>query len=415
MSRYFEVLFYQDGKKMKKLIQAKNKYEAIKSITSKNKTTIIRVKQKPALLKPINKNIKDFLQKTLFVKKINAEEFIVVLKELGFMINAGISLKNALLQSIDSTKNKAIKEILITSLKDIENGTSLSHSFEKYKKTISTLPAAIIGAAEIRGMVGKGFLDLALMLETIKQNQDNIKKALRMPLLSLIVLCGAFIFLILNIIPRFKQLFHKFDTNLPLPTQILLSIENVLTCYGVFLIFVLIVVFLMHKYFYHFNSNYAFKFDAIILKLPFIGNMLRIYQLGYFMNVLSKLLDSNINLNVAIMSALKSVHNNYIQQRLLQIDTTMHKGESFYKAIKNTELFDDIILKMIKTAEESGNFEEMIKNIAHYYQNRFQKTVDSLVIYLEPLLMAVVAIFVLILALGIFMPMWNLSSTIKGG
>ena len=163
------------------------------------------------------------------------------------MTNAGISLRDSIYEAVTSTKNKQIKQIGKRAKDDIEAGLSLSDSLSHYQYEVGIITIAMIKMGEVTGTLGDSFIKLALMLDEIKANKDSLKKALKMPLISLSVLIIAFIFLITVIVPKFKKIFSKLGSDLPAPTQLLLFLEHTLSSYGIFILIGLGVGFIIHS------------------------------------------------------------------------------------------------------------------------------------------------------------------------
>ena len=412
--KYFEVDLVVNNKKVKEFLKAENKLEAVEIVQNKTGGTILKVSQKEIPLDVKLEELKDKLGENLFKKRINIEEFAVFLRQLGVMTNAGISLRDSFREGVASTNDKMIKKIASTAMEDIETGLGLTESFKKFKYELGVISIAIIGTGEMTGTLAESFQKLADILENIKQNRDNMKKALRMPIISLVVLMFAFVFLVMVVVPKFKGIFAKLGSDLPLPTQLLLTIQSVLSQYGIFILLSIVLAFFIHKKVYHSNQNYKLKSDKLLLRIYLIGTIIKLSQLQRFTMVLAELLKSGITLTAAIDNAVETLENEYLRHKLLFVNDSIQKGSSLAEALEDTELFERMIIQMIKSGESSGQIDIMLDKVATYYKSKFQMFIDNISAYIEPILMAFVAGMVLLLALGIFLPMWDLASAAKG-
>jgi general secretion pathway protein F/MSHA biogenesis protein MshG len=412
--KYFEVDLVINGKKTQEFVKAENKLEAVEVVQNRTGGTILKVIEKEIPLSVKLEELKDKLRENFFKKRINIEEFAVFLRQLGVMTNAGISLREAFREGVASTNDKMIKKIASTAMEDIETGLGLTESFKKFKYEVGVVSIAIISTGEMTGTLAESFQKLADILENIKQNRDNMKKALRMPIISLIVLMFAFVFLVMVVVPKFKGIFAKLGSDLPLPTQVLLTTQSVLSHYGIFMLLFAVFIFFLHKRLHSSNQNYRLKSDKILLKIYLVGTIIKLSQLQRFTMVLAELLKSGITLTAAIDNAVETLENEYLRHKLLFVNDSIQKGSSLAEALEDTGLFERMIIQMIKSGESSGQIDIMLDKVATYYKSKFQMFIDNISAYIEPILMAFVAGMVLLLALGIFLPMWDLASAAKG-
>lgn len=409
--KYFKIEYIEDGKKLLKLVKASSKLEAMQTIKKGGGQNITKVQESAA---PIFESFPSDSIKTVFArKKVNMEAFIVAIRQMAVMSNAGLSFTNTLEETIASTQNARLKEILTKNLSDINAGLSLSGSMQQFEKEVGKLTVTMIELGERTGAMSESLETLAGILEEIKSNKEKIKKALRYPMSVVMAMVIAFTILIIVVIPKFKSVFDRFKADLPLPTKILLNMEWFLSHYGVLLFAVVVVAFIFLKYIYNTNGDIRLKVDRAALSAPIVGSMLSLGLIGRFTIVFKELAKAGLPITEALNIAAKGVENSHIRAKLSSVNISIQRGLSLSASLKEANIYENMIIQMIKAGEQSGSLITMLDKTADYYRQKFQNKMDGLTTAIEPLLIGAIAGFVLLLALGIFMPMWDMAGAVK--
>jgi general secretion pathway protein F/MSHA biogenesis protein MshG len=236
---------------------------------------------------------------------------------------------------------------------------------------------------------------------------------MRYPLITLTAMAGAFTVLIMYVVPKFKDIFEQLHTDLPLPTKILLGLEYAFNHYGPIFVLVGISLFVFHKFMYKTNKDYKYKFDKFLLKVKIIGPIIEYSSISRFILVLTELSKAGIPLIDALEIANGILENSVLKEKIDGVIREINQGQSLTHALEKYQLLDNITLQMISAGEEAGNLDTMLENASAYYKTQFDQIVDGIGDAIEPIMMAVIGGLVLLLALGIFMPMWNLASAAK--
>ena len=403
----YKIDYIQKGKLKSVRIKASSTYEALKEFRRKYNGIIKNISEinQPSLIEKIKKYV--------FSEKINNEEFIAVLDQLYVMLDAGISIDNALSELLTGIKNKKLKKILEEVYNKINSGYSLSNSFKPYEKNFGIITLAMIKLGEESGDLALAIKELSEILNEIEENRKRFKKATRYPMFIIIAMMIAFIIVILFVIPPFKAIFAQLNTELPLPTRFLLWIEWAIKKYFLIIIFLSGVIFGVMNYIYNTNEKFHIFIDKMMLKIYILGDIIKLAMIGRFIYVLTSLVKSGIPIVTSTDIAIGIVENAYLRKKLMLIKDEIVKGGSITEGFKNTGLFEPMIIQMVKAGEESGNITKMFEKIADYYLNQYRYIVDHIAVLIEPLLIAAIAGFVFTLALGIFLPMWNLTESFK--
>ena len=216
--------------------------------------------------------------------------------------------------------------------------------------------------------------------------------------------------------PKFKEIFDQFKAELPFPTQILLGLEHVLSHYGLYVLLGFITLIYTVMYLYKNNEEFKYKADSILIHPRFyLINKIIYYSTMYkYTLVFGELIKAGIPVSEALETAVGMVDNSAIRRELETVNANIGRGMSLSEAFDHTGLFENMLLQMIKAGETGGQLDAMLGKVTNYYDMRFQDIIDNLSTYIEPIMMFFIAGLVLLMALGIFLPMWDLGKAVKG-
>jgi len=411
--KWYKVTFFYKGKQQDTIIKSLNKAEAIINAKKLNKGLLIKVEEIPMPFEERLKLLKDIFFTRILRKKLKYPSYISALRQLSVLLKAGISLKDALEDIGNNSSDPLIKEIFLAAADAIDSGKSLSDVFAEYEEYLGGISLAMIRLGEQTGDLAMAIEYLAQIYENMYENRRKMIKALRYPIITLIAIVVAFVFLILLVVPKFKAMFEQLHAQLPLPTRILLGIEHVLSNYGLIVLAILSLIIIIIVFLY--KTSYSFKYtaDRILLKTPLIGKIIEYATLHRFLLTLSSLLRSGIPLLDALKISEGIIANEVIKEKIKQIIIGINQGRTLAEMMNETKLVNFIALRMISAGEESGELDTMLSKAADYYEDRFQDIIDNMQASIEPIMLTIIGALVLLLALGIFLPMWDLASAAK--
>jgi len=413
--KYYKVTILSKGKEEEVILKGENKQQVLETIKDQKKYggIIIKIEETDMPFEEKIKQLQDIIKANFSKKKLDYPAFIGAIRQLAALTLAQISLKDSLENIAKNANDELVKELFTKCYEGIDNGLSLSVTFEEYETYIGNLAVAMIKLGEQTGSLGEALNALADIYEDIEENRQKFKKAMRYPLITLTAMGAAFTILILYVVPKFKDIFEQLNTELPLPTKILLGLEYAFSHFGPVIIGVFILIFIIHKFMYKTNKDYKYKFDQFLLKLKIIGPIIQYSSISRFLLVLTELSKAGIPLIDALEIANGILENSVLREKIDGVIREINQGHSLTYALKKHELLDNITLQMISAGEEAGNLDTMLQNASAYYKTQFDQIVDGIGDAIEPIMMAVIGGLVLLLALGIFMPMWNLASAAK--
>ena len=412
--KYFNVLVLIKGKKITLLIKSENKKEAIEKAKIKSNGIVLKVEE---TTQPPEERLKELKQELLSFKKskIKRSDLIATIRQLAVMANAGIPLHDALMEIARSTTNTQLQSILSDIAESINAGISFSQAIEKYEDQLGNLTITLIKLGEQTGDMAYALFTLANILEKIDDNVRKFKKAIRYPLITLSAMAIAFTILISYVVPKFKSIFERFHAELPLPTRILLWLEHAFNTYGLYIILGLAISIFIITYLYKNNKDFKKELDTLFMRIYLLKDIIYYAQLNLFMLVFSELIKAGIPVVEALESSVAMITNSYMREKLEIVRAMVEKGSSIEEAFAQTGLFENMILQMIAAGEASGQLDNMLQKITEYYGMKFDYILDNLSSYIEPIMLAIIAAMVLLLALGIFLPMWDMARVVQGG
>ncbi len=412
--KYFEIEYLKLGKKNKLIVQAANKIEAIKDFKDRPQGIFLTAKEISEPFEFKLRRLKDKINEKFITKNIPMLPYIATLRQMAVMLDAGIPINHTLENSIKTSDNQQIKAIFKNIASDIEAGSNLSTSLKRYEKQVGQLSIAMVELGEKTGMLSESINKLADILQEIYDNRQKMKKATRYPLMTIVVMIIAFSIVITMVVPQFASIFASYKSTLPFPTRLLLWIEHSIRDYGVIIGGGALCVFFVLSYLYKKNDKFHYFVDKIMIKIYIVGSVIYLSTIGRFIYIFDTLIKSGIPIIESIDTALSVVDNIYLKDRLSLIKGSIAEGKSLSEGFKSTGQFETMILQMIEAGESSGAINMMLGKISTYYKNKYVNLVDNISTLIEPLLIAGIAGFVLLLALGIFLPMWSLADTMGG-
>ncbi len=411
----FKVTILSKGKKSTQIVQAVNKMSAMKLAKKNNPGKIV---QKAVETKEsVNSGLDGIIagMKKSFEPKIDINNKISAIRQLAVMTDAGISIHDAITEVAENVENPKLKKIYENIGSDINAGKSIADSIAPYSEEFGHVTIAMTNLGEKTGNISGAYAKLSTILEDIRDNVKKFKKAIKGPIITLIAMAIAFTILIMVVVPKFKAMFEKFDSALPIPTQILLFLENILTNYGVYVLGGLFLIIFMTLRQYKNDKKFKYKLDKILVhpKFYLIHKIIFFSTMHKYTLVFGELVKSGIPVSEALDTAVDMVDNSYIKEKLLSVNANIARGISLSDAFEQTGLFENMLLQMIRAGETGGQLDAMLGKVTEYYDSRFQDLIDNLASYIEPIMLFFIAGLVLLMALGIFMPMWDLGKAVK--
>ncbi|MCK4882169.1 MAG: type II secretion system F family protein [Candidatus Omnitrophica bacterium] len=367
----------------------------------------------PILIKPKSggSNARSFFDQ-LQVRRVKFSELNMFTRLLFTLQKAGLPMLTSLRAIYEQTSNQYFKEVIGEIATDIEGGTTLSAVLEKYPNIFNGLYTNMVKSGEISGRLPEVLDRLTVLGEHEETLRLRVKAAMRYPIIVVAVIVIAFLVLITFVVPRYEAMFSKFDTALPLPTQILLGLNYAVTKFWWLTIIVVgLSVFLFRKFIR--TSKGKYWWGQLQLKLPVFGPLLLKLSMSRFCRITGTLLRSGVPILQILDLVSHSMSNVIISETIMDIKASVHDGKGMMDPMKMSGVFPPVVIQMVAAGEETGKLDELLTHVADYYDAQVDYTINNLVSLIEPLLIFVLGCAVLIMALGIFMPMWSMMKLFK--
>ncbi len=346
-------------------------------------------------------------------KRLKVLNLALFFKELSLLLQTGLSLQQALNELLQNNEEKAMKNFLQALIASLKSGQSLSQAFENSPFAFNESEIALIKMSENTGDLSFVFARLALLREQDLANSKKLKKALSYPLFVFATLIIAFCALMLFVVPQFESIFTEFNIALPMLTVIMLDLSSFLSRFYPLILALFALVFIVVALLYKSSHAFAYAVNAFVLRLPVLGRLIFYHQSASFFLIFSMLIKSGISLSKALNLSKNAFSNLYLQAKCLKIAEFLEQGLALNEAFKKAKLFESLVLGMLGVAMKSGKLDLMAEKIALFYEDKEEALREKMLGLLEPLMTLLVAILVLFLALGIFLPMWELNQSVK--
>lgn len=367
-------------------------------------------------LQPVKvKKIKDSGTFSLlgFFKSIDYEDLILFTNNLATTYRAGIPIIRALTIIKIGPENSKFNKALFKMRHDVQAGKSLSQAMSAFPEIFSPVFINSISAGEESGKLDDILDELSEMLEKELEISRQIKAGLRYPIIILSVIAIAFVVLMTFVMPKFMNFYSSFNAELPLPTKIMIGMSNFILDYWWLLLTVIgLAVYTFRVMIKHPKSKLFL--DRTALKLPVFGKLIIKGNVARFSLMFRILFKSGLPIVKSLMILTNSVKNSMISQEIGELLELFKRGSEHELIEKQFLFFPDMAKQMISLGLESGSLENMLYEVGNHYTKEVQYTSRHLTSILEPILTLFISVFVLLMALAIFLPMWNLIKVFNG-
>ncbi|RMH70849.1 MAG: type II secretion system F family protein [Gemmatimonadetes bacterium] len=372
------------------------KSEAAVVAKLRGKIIITGIRQKPAGFKlPLPQSGPSFKSKVMFTRMF------------AVMVNAGLPLINCLTILAEQGDDKKMNAVVAEVSADVEGGSSLAAAMAKHPKTFDALYTNMIEAGEMGGILDVILGRLAEFLEKADALQRKLKGAMVYPAVVITISAGAVAFLLAFVIPTFVEMFNGMGVELPLPTQMVLLGSKIITGYWWLIIAVIAGVAFAYKS-YRATPIGEKTTDAIYLKVPILGNLLRKGAIARFTRTLGTLLQSGVNIIDSLEIVAKTSGNKVVEEAIMATRESISEGKSIAEPLKGHPVFPPMVVQMIAIGEATGALDEMLSKIADFYDEEVDAAVEALTSAIEPIMIVGLGGIIGFMVVAMYMPMFSL-------
>jgi MSHA biogenesis protein MshG len=346
--------------------------------------------------------------------KVELQELILFCRQMYTLAKAGVPMLQALRGLRDSTQNPALANVLGQLADGLDAGLDLTTSLKRHPKVFSSLFVSLVQVGETTGNLDGAFLQLAKYLELEKDTRDRIKAAVRYPAFVLVAITAAMFIINMFVIPAFAKIYGSFHSELPWATKVLIATSSFTTQHWYWMFgFVLLVTLGVG---YHIGTPEGrYRWHKVKLRLPVVGSIIYRAMLGRFARALSITMKAGVPLIQGLTVVSRAVDNDFISARIVQMRDGVERGETITRTAAATGMFPSLVVQMIAVGEDTGAVDDLMLEVGEYYEREVDYDLKNLSSAIEPILIIAIGIMVLILALGVFLPMWDLARAARGG
>lgn len=348
-----------------------------------------------------------------FKPKILHEDIALFTRQLNTLLKAGVPIMRALAGLQDSATNTTMKDLIGNLREDLDSGREFAMCIGRHHTVFSSFYISMIRVGEMTGRLEDILLRLYHHLEFQQFMRNQVKSALRYPMFVIIAMGIAITVINLMVIPAFAKVFAGFGSELPLMTRILLGFSNFMVAYWMHLIggvFAAVYAFRVWTK----TKQGGYDWDRMKMKIPVAGKIIEKATLARFAASFALASRSGVPIIQAMTVVAQTVDNHYIASKVEGMRSTVERGESVLRAAIQARVFTPVVLQMIAVGEESGSLDEMMQEVADLYQREVEYELKTLSAQIEPILIVFLGALVLVLALGIFLPMWDMGKVTMG-
>src|SRR5438552_971052 len=340
---------------------------------------------------------------------VDPKNLAVFTRQFSVMIDAGLPLVQCLEILGTQEEDKNFAYVILATRADVESGASLADAMKKHPKVFDPLFSNMIAAGEAGGILDTILKRLATYIEKAVKLKGQVKAAMIYPIAVVSIATLVVGVILWKVIPTFANLFAGLGAELPLPTRIVIALSNNLVRFGPFLI----VGFGAGSYgfkSYYGTPNGRRVVDAIVLKLPILGNLMRKIAVARFCRTLSTLLASGVSILEALDITAKTAGNAIVEEAIQTTRTSIERGETIAQPLKDTAVFPPMVVQMIGVGEATGALDTMLSKIADFYEEEVDVAVAGLLTLLEPIMIAILGVLVGGIVIAMYMPIFDLIS-----
>jgi type IV pilus assembly protein PilC len=345
--------------------------------------------------------------------KVALNDLVVFTRQLATMIDAGIAIVQALQALAEQTPNKVMRDVINDVCSRVQSGESYSEALQKHPKVFNRLYVSMISAGEKGGMIAEIMARLATYLENTERLRKKVKTALMYPTAVTVVAIGITTFLLVKVIPVFKDVYSGFGAKLPAPTEVLMDISDLVRHWFVLLLILAGAAIWGWLSFIKTKSGREF-WDARRIKLPIFGGIAHKICLARFTRTLASLIRSGVPILEVLQIVSQTVGNVVMEKAIKTAMGDIERGEGISAALGKNPIFPSMIIRMLSAGEQTGKIDEMLERVSNFLDGEIEATLSGLMSLLEPIMIVVLGVLIGGMVICMFLPIFNLANIVSG-
>lgn len=345
--------------------------------------------------------------------KVSLNDLVVFTRQLATMVDAGITIVQSLQALADQTHNKVMRDTIHDICARVEAGESFSEALAKHPKAFNRLYVSMVSAGEKGGLLAEILARLATYLENAERLRKKVKTALMYPTVVTVVAIVITIFLLVRVIPTFKEVYSGFGAKLPAPTQVMITISEIVQHYLIYLVVLGGLGVWGWLSFIKTKKGREF-WDSKRIKLPIFGSIAHKICLSRFTRTLASLIRSGVPILEVLQIVSQTVGNTVMEKAIKNAAVDIERGEGISAAIGKHPVFPSMIVRMMSAGEQTGNIDTMLERVAKFLDEEIEATLSGLMSLIEPLLIVFLGVVIGSMVVCMFLPIFNLANIVNG-
>ncbi|MBI2345931.1 MAG: type II secretion system F family protein [Deltaproteobacteria bacterium] len=348
-----------------------------------------------------------------WTQRVSPEDLMVFTRQFHTLFRAGVSMDTILATLSKQAQSKVLRTALSRIRSDIANGESLNRAFSRHPRVFNDLYVSMLAAGEEAGILEQTLSELAKLIEKEDSIHRNIKSATLYPKIVLVVLIGSVVILMTFVIPKFQTFYGHYSAELPLPTQIMITTSNVVRRFWWIVGAAVIGSWILYRRYYATRTG-RFQIDTLRFKFPVFGELNKKVANSRFGHILAALYKSGLPMPRSLEVVATVIGNEAYALEVRMIRDAIQKGSTLSSAMLQQSYFSPVMVETTAVGERTGALDEMLMAVADHYELEVSHTIKNLTTLLEPIMLVGIFGVVAVMALAIFLPIWNMSRVVGG-
>jgi type IV pilus assembly protein PilC len=372
----------------------------------------LQLKRRNLNVKKLKAKPKDLFENVAFMQpKVTRKDVVIFTRQFSTMIDAGLPLVQGLTVLTDQADNKTFKNILKGITKDVEGGSTLAEALKKHPKVFDDLYVNLVAAGEVGGVLDTVLQRLATYIEKAEKLRSKIKGAMIYPAVVVAIAIIVLSVILIFVIPVFEEMFKSVGSALPLPTQVVVNLSRFVKSNVHYLIGAFILLGVLFR-FYRRSVGGRKKTDALLLKLPIFGPLLKKVAVARFTRTLSTMISSGVPILDALEIVAKTSGNVILEEVIYEVRASIAEGQTIAEPLSETGIFPGMVVQMISVGEATGALDTMLEKIADFYDDEVDAAVEALTSMLEPLLMVFLGGTIGGMVIAMYLPIFKMAAAL---
>ncbi len=353
------------------------------------------------------------IKKTSRFGSIKLKDMIVLCMHLEQLDRAGVPLHDALADVRDSTESDKLRDILTGVYESVKNGSMLSKAFAAYPKVFSNVFVGLVAAGEKTGNLADSFMHLTEHLKWTADIRRKVKKATRYPIALIIMISIVISVLMIFVVPKLVDFIISQGFDIPMHTRALIAISYGFQHYWYLILGLPVLSLIVFLIMYRLSEGFAYRVDSIALRLPVIGSVIRKLDMARFTHFFSVMFNSGIDILESLEAAKGVVGNRVLKDSVDLVKTNVMEGSSLTSSLRLSNQFPNLVIRMFKVGEDSGNMTEALENVNFFYNREVNDAVEAMVGMIQPALTIVMGVIIFWVIAAVFGPLYESFSKMK--